>query len=488
MLFSEAPLDPRLLGDIAARGYTEMTAVQEKTLERTLRGEDVAVQSQTGTGKTAAFLITIYQKFYREGRERRKPALVIAPTRELAAQIETEARLLDPRGEFRIGCFYGGVGYDSQLKKLAAGLDVVIGTPGRMLDLADRGVLKLKDVGVLVIDEADRLFDMGFLPDLRRILRRMPPPHARQSMLYSATLNVLSQSIAYEYLNDPATIRMTPEQVTVDGIVQELYNVKSHIKDNLLLGILLRDQPRNALIFTNMRHTAESLSRRLKLNGYSTRHLTGDLTQAERERVLEEFKTGKFPFLVATDVAARGLHIEGLEMVVNYDLPQDAENYVHRIGRTARAGKTGKSVSFACEKFGQHLDAVEAYIGQRIPVVEATFDLFARDRSVGAPPPPERERRAGGRSRGRSGSGRSGGPSGGRSEGRSGGRSGDRSWGSHGSAGSEARSGGGAGRRSGSTGSESRRGSGGRGSSGGGRGSSGHGGRGSGRGHDGHSR
>ncbi len=425
MLFSEAPLDPRLLRNIAERGYLEMTPVQEKTLERTLRGEDVAVQSQTGTGKTAAFLITIYQKFYAEGRDQRKMALVIAPTRELAAQIEAEARLLDPRGEFRVGCFYGGVGYDRQIRNLTEGLDLVIGTPGRMLDLADRGLLKLKNIGVLVIDEADRLFDMGFLPDLRKLLRRMPPPHARQSMLYSATLNLLSQSIAYEHLNNPATIRMTPEQVTVDGVVQELYCVKSHIKDNLLLGILLRDKPRNALIFTNMRHTAEALARRLKLNGYSTRHLTGDLTQAERERVLEDFKSGEFPFLVATDVAARGLHIEGLEMVVNYDLPQDAENYVHRIGRTARAGKTGKSVSFACEKFGQHLDAVEAYIGQKVPVEEATFDLFARDRSVGAPPPPERERRSGGRSRGRSGSGRSGGRSGDRSGGgRSGGRSG----------------------------------------------------------------
>lgn len=456
MLFSEAPLDPRLLRDIADRGYTEMTPVQEKTLERTLRGEDVAVQSQTGTGKTAAFLITIYQKMYREGREKRKAALVIAPTRELAAQIETEARLLDPRGEFRIACFYGGVGYDAQLKKLAGGLDLVIGTPGRMLDLADRGVLKLKDIGVLVIDEADRLFDMGFLPDLRRILRRMPPPHARQSMLYSATLNLLSQSIAYEYLNNPATIRMTPEQVTVDGIVQELYLVKSHIKDNLLLGILKRDAPRNALIFTNMRHTAESLSRRLKLNGYSTRHLTGDLTQAERERVLEDFKTGKFPFLVATDVAARGLHIEGLEMVVNYDLPQDSENYVHRIGRTARAGKTGKSVSFACEKFGQHLDAVEAYIGAKVPVLEATFDLFARDESVGAPPPPERERRSGGRSRGDSGRGRgrSGGSRDSRDSRRPGGRSGS------GGRGGSSRSGG-------SSGSRGSSGQGGRGSSGG---------------------
>jgi ATP-dependent RNA helicase RhlB len=474
MLFSEAPLDPRLLRDIAGRGYVEMTPVQEKTLEKTLRGEDVAVQSQTGTGKTAAFLITIYQKFYTEGREKRKMALVIAPTRELAAQIETEARLLDPRKEFRVGCFYGGVGYERQIKNLTEGLDLVIGTPGRMLDLADRGLLRLKDVAVLVIDEADRLFDMGFLPDLRKILRRMPPPHARQSMLYSATLNLLSQSIAYEYLNNPATIRMTPEQVTVDGVVQELYLVKSHIKDNLLLGILKRDAPRNALIFTNMRHTAESLSRRLKLNGYSTRHLTGDLTQAERERVLEDFKSGKFPFLVATDVAARGLHIEGLEMVVNYDLPQDSENYVHRIGRTARAGKTGKSVSFACEKFGQHLDAVEAYIGAKVPVVEATFDLFARDESVGAPPPPERERRSGGRSRGRSG-GRSGGGS---SRGRSGGSRGSGS----------------SGRRGDSSGGGSRGGSGGRGGSNrsggssGSRGSSGQGGRGSSGGHSRHSR
>jgi ATP-dependent RNA helicase RhlB len=382
MYFKELNLDPRLLRAIAERGYTELTPVQEQTLARTLQGQDVAVQSQTGTGKTAAFLITLYQRMLEASPDAGRTALIISPTRELAVQIEGEANLLNRHLGFSVGCFYGGVGYASQLGLLKNGVDVIIGTPGRLLDLADSGRLSLKEVGYLVIDEADRLFDMGFLPDLRRIIRKMPDRSRRQSMLFSATLNRVSRLVAAEYLHNPTSIEVTPEQLTVDTITQELYHVKSHIKLNLLLGLLQRNAPRNVLIFSNMRHHAFRLAKELEANGYRTFHLTGDLPQKDRLRVINNFMAGKFPILVATDVAARGLHIDDLEMVINYDVPQDFENYVHRIGRTARAGAAGKSITLASEGTAEHLEAIERFIGMKIPVKPVTDDLFARDLSL----------------------------------------------------------------------------------------------------------
>jgi ATP-dependent RNA helicase RhlB len=382
MYFKELNLNPPLLRGIAERGYTVLTQVQEETLARTLQGEDVAVQSQTGTGKTAAFLITIFERMLATRPEARKKALIICPTRELAVQIEGEANLLNAHLGLSIGCFYGGVGYATQLGLLKNGVDVIIGTPGRLLDLSDSGRLSLKDVGYLVIDEADRLFDMGFLPDLRKIIRKMPERGRRQSMLFSATLNRVSRLVAAEYLNHPVAIECTPEQLTVDTITQELYHVKSHIKLNLLLGLLKRDAPRNVLIFANMRHVAFRVAKELEANGYRSFHLTGDLPQNDRLRIMNNFMAGKFPILVATDLAARGLHIDDLEMVVNYDIPQDFENYVHRIGRTARAGKGGKAITLASEGTDDHLEAIEKFIGAKIPVRKVTDDMFARDLSL----------------------------------------------------------------------------------------------------------
>ena len=382
MYFKELNLNPPLLRGIAERGYTVLTQVQEETLARTLQGEDVAVQSQTGTGKTAAFLITIFEQMLATRPEARKKALIICPTRELAVQIEGEANLLNAHLGLSIGCFYGGVGYATQLGLLKNGVDIIIGTPGRLLDLSDSGRLSLKDVGYLVIDEADRLFDMGFLPDLRKIIRKMPERGRRQSMLFSATLNRVSRLVAAEYLNHPVAIECTPEQLTVDTITQELYHVKSHIKLNLLLGLLKRDAPRNVLIFANMRHVAFRVAKELEANGYRSFHLTGDLPQNDRLRIMNNFMAGKFPILVATDLAARGLHIDDLEMVVNYDIPQDFENYVHRIGRTARAGKGGKAITLASEGTDDHLEAIEKFIGAKIPVRKVTDDMFARDLSL----------------------------------------------------------------------------------------------------------
>jgi len=382
MEFNELKLEPGLLRGIADRGYKEMTAVQEQTLAQTLQGRDVAVQSQTGTGKTAAFLITLFERMFHERASQRKKALIIVPTRELAVQIEKEARLLNRYLGYAIGSFYGGVGYAGQLALLKKGLDVVIGTPGRLLDLSERGHLKLKDVRILVIDEADRLFDMGFLPDIKKILQRTPPRSARQNMLFSATMSRLSRKIATEHQNRPVFIEVTPERLTVDTILQELYHVKSHIKMNLMLGILKAQAPQNALIFTNMRHSAFRLSKKLQSNGFRSQHLTGDLPQSRRLKIIDDFMAGKFALLVATDVAARGLHIDSLEMVINYDLPQDCENYVHRIGRTARAGNSGKAISLASEGTADHLEAIESFIGMKIPVQAVDIDLFATDRSL----------------------------------------------------------------------------------------------------------
>ncbi len=420
MRFTELDLDPRLQQAIADRGYTDLTPVQELTLDKSLKGQDVAVQSQTGTGKTAAFLITLFSHILRHHRGSRKKALIIVPTRELAVQIEGEALLLNRPVGLVIGCFYGGVGYTVQLAQIKAGPDIIIGTPGRLLDLAEKKRLNFKECGFLVIDEADRLFDMGFLPDLRDIVRQMPEREHRQSMLFSATLNKLSRRVAEAYLNAPAFIEVTPEQLTVDTISQELYRVGSHIKLNLLLGLLKKRAPKNALIFTNMKHTAFLVSKQLQANGHKAKFLNGDLPQSERLKIIEDFMAGRFPLLVATDVASRGLHIDDLEMVINYDIPQDCENYVHRIGRTARAGATGLAITLASEKTADHLEAIEKFIGQKIPVLPVTDDLFARDLSLEKLAGQHLERR---RPSGRRGGGESGHrPAGGHGRARSGSR------------------------------------------------------------------
>jgi len=382
MNFEQLQLSPQLLRGIADMKFTELTPVQEKTLDITLAGRDVAVQSQTGTGKTAAFLITIFQRQQAVAAAWRK-ALIIAPTRELAVQIEAEAKLIGRHLNLKVGSFYGGVGYNRQEALLKRGVDIMVGTPGRLLDLEQKGTLSMRNVGFLVIDEADRLFDMGFLPDIRKILRRVSAMQYRQTMLFSATLSAPALQIAREYMNQPEKISVTPENMTVDTITQELYHVGSREKINLLLGILKRDNPRSVLFFTNMKCDAERLSRRLELNGFPNEFLTGDLAQSRRLRIIDDFKSGKVLFMVATDVAGRGLHIEGLDMVVNYDLPGESENYVHRIGRTARAGKSGKAVTLACEKYIANLEGIEKLINAKIPVVFPEDDMFLRDRSRG---------------------------------------------------------------------------------------------------------
>ncbi len=384
MQFTELNLHPDLLAGIRDAGFTDCTQVQADTFVHSLAGRDVFVQSQTGTGKTAVFLITIYHHLLRADCPFPRRALIVAPTRELAVQIEQEARLLGGHLPFASVVVFGGVGYGPQEEALARKVELVIGTPGRLLDFA-RGNRRIdfREFGFLVIDEADRLFDMGFLPDLRRILRGMRPPRERLTMLFSATLSTSVAHLAWEHMNEPAEVLVEPDQVTVETVQQELYHVSGSEKLRLLLGILAREKPENALIFTNTKQAAVEVSERLRHNGYRVEFIMGDLTQKKRLKIIDDLKSGHLRYLVATDVAARGLHINDLQLVVNYDLPENAEGYVHRIGRTARQGKQGKAVSLACERFVYGLEAIEKFIGARIPVRPVTDDLIADDTSRG---------------------------------------------------------------------------------------------------------
>ena len=383
MKFSDWGLDENLLKGIEEAGYAECMPVQEQTLDKTLKGLDVLVQSQTGSGKTAAFIISVFELFLRVRNEKRCKALAIVPTRELAVQIEEEALLLSKYIDFKIASFYGGVGYEKQEKLLKEGQDLIIGTPGRLIDLADSKKFHFNEIDILIIDEADRLFDMGFLPDIQKMFRKMKPKEDRHTMLFSATLSSKVRQVAWEYMNEPADITLNPETLTVESITQELYHVGRLEKMNLLMGLLNQLHPNSALIFTNTKQSAYEVSQRLDLNGFKSRYIIGDLPQPKRLKTIDDMKSGNIPILVATDVAARGLHIDDLELVVNYDLPEDCENYVHRIGRTARAGKSGKAISLACERYVYSLDSIESFIDMKIPVAWAEDALFAEDASSG---------------------------------------------------------------------------------------------------------
>lgn len=383
MKFSELNLNENLMKGIEEAGFTECLPVQERTYKHTLKGRDVMVQSQTGSGKTAAFLVSIYQLFTEEHYKNQKRALIIAPTRELAVQIEDEAKILGAHLPFRTGCFYGGVGYNRQEHLLQKGVDIIIGTPGRLIDFNQSRKLDFGDVGILIIDEADRLFDMGFLPDIRRMVRKMPDINHRQTMLFSATLTSRVRELAAEYMNDPVEVEVAPEQVTVDTVTQELYHVGRDEKLSLLLGLLRKENPSSALIFTNMKSTAIRVAQRLAHNGFGCEYIIGDLPQQKRLSIINAMKSGKIRFLIATDVAARGLHINDLDLVVNYDLPADPEAYVHRIGRTARAGKKGKAITLVCERYVYGLEAIESLINIKIPVAWADEREYAEDKSLG---------------------------------------------------------------------------------------------------------
>ncbi|MGH7787371.1 MAG: DEAD/DEAH box helicase, partial [Candidatus Binatia bacterium] len=368
-----------VLQGIDAIGFTTCTPIQEKTLPLSLAGKDVAGQAQTGTGKTAAFLITIFSRLLTHPRRGEGPrALVVAPTRELVVQILQDAQGLGEFTGLAFHAVYGGVDYAKQREILRDGVDVLVGTPGRLIDYFKQRVYTLKHAEVLVIDEADRMFDMGFIADLRFLLRRLPPVDQRQSMLFSATLNWDVMELAYEHMNDPVKIEVEPERITAENIEHVLYHVGRHEKLPLLLGLLQREKPERTLLFVNTKREAEWLTQRLEDNGIKSGALTGDLHQRVRLRVLREFKAGELPLLVATDVASRGLHIEGVTHVINYDVPQDAEDYVHRIGRTARAGASGVAITLACETYVMALESIEGLVGFRLPVIHVEDDMLVK--------------------------------------------------------------------------------------------------------------
>ena len=394
--FADLKLPHAVSAGIAGCGFVRATPIQAATLPLLLAGQDVAAQAQTGTGKTAAYLVAIFTRFVRAKRQKASPnprALIVAPTRELAVQIQEDAKALGLFVKPRIVTVFGGIDYGRQRDQLRAGCDLLVGTPGRLLDYEQQGATSFGEVESLVIDEADRLFDLGFIKDLRRILRRCPPPGRRHSMLFSATLSLRVMELAYEHMNDARKIEIRPEQITADRVTQVLYHVSQREKIPLLLNLLRREGVERTMLFVNTKRFAERLVSNLERHGFRIGALTGDIPQPRRLKILQDFKSGALPLLVATDVASRGLHIDGVTHVINVDLPQDPEDYVHRIGRTARAGHSGKAISLADEDYVFSLDAIQRLIGMEIPVEFADDALFAPG-AAPAKPKPERTERA----------------------------------------------------------------------------------------------
>ena len=387
MDFTEFGLDERLFKGIEAAGYVTCTPVQEQVIKASkanegAKGPDLYVQSQTGTGKTCAYLVAVIGEMLKEQNAGKK-CLILAPTRELAVQIEEEAKVLVGTSGLKAFSVYGGVGYEKQIATLKKGVDIVIGTPGRVIDLNEGGNLDLSNSHFCVIDEADRMFDMGFYDDLRKILKKLPEAETRQTMLFSATLNTYVKNLAWEYTRDPVEITIEAENITVSEITQELLHVSSDEKMKLLVGILKHENPESAIIFCNTKRSCEVIAKRLVINEIQAEFMIGDLPQSKRLAILNKFKAGEIKILVATDVAARGIDVDDLAMVINYDLPVEAENYVHRIGRTARAGKSGKAYTFCSEQDVYNLPAIERYIEMQIPATVAYPDQMEEDKSAG---------------------------------------------------------------------------------------------------------
>lgn len=371
MKFSALDIHEDLLKGITDIGFEKCTPIQEQSLPESLAGKDLIAKSQTGTGKTAVFVITIFNKLLQSQAKRPKGprALVMAPTRELAGQLEEEARKLGKHLPLRTVSIYGGVEYDKQVGALKKGVDLVLATPGRLIDLFKSRTLSLSDIEIFAIDEADRMFDMGFAPDISYIASRLPKNKPRQTMLFSATIDSNVHRLASRYMKkEHAFVEIEPEQITVDKIDQKVLYPSNEEKLPSLMALLRRPDAERTIIFTNMKRTAEMLEFKLRGNDFPAMCLTGDVSQSKRQRIIDDMKSGKVKILVATDVVARGLHVEDISHVINYDLPQEAASYVHRIGRTARAGKSGKAYSLACEDTALNLPDIEKYIEHKIDV------------------------------------------------------------------------------------------------------------------------
>lgn len=379
--FSNLELSNSILRSLRDADFEFCSPIQDQTLPLALRDKDIAGQAQTGTGKTAAFLLATFQHLINDESEtiRNPRAIIIAPTRELAIQIHKDALLLSSHLDLKFALIYGGTDYKKQLLQIKANVDIVIGTPGRVIDFYKQKAFSLDNIQVMVLDEADRMFDMGFIKDIRFLLRRMPAPEKRLSMLFSATLSFKVTELAYEHMNNPIMIKIETEAVTSKAINQFAFSPANEQKIPLLIGILKSHKPERCIIFVNTKRTAEQLSSYLTTNDFKAATLSGDVPQEKRQRLLNSFQEKKLPIMIATDVAARGLHIPDVSHVINYDLPQDAEDYVHRIGRTARFGASGEAISFVCEEYAYSMPDIEDFIGEKIPTQTVTDELLAND-------------------------------------------------------------------------------------------------------------
>jgi ATP-dependent RNA helicase RhlB len=415
LTFESLNIPEPLKRGIAELGFTRCTPIQAQTLPVALAGRDVAGQAQTGTGKTAAFLVALFNRLLTEPHSsatvgNAPRAIVIAPTRELAVQIHSDAEGIAKYTGLKLAIVFGGVDYEKQRRILEEGVDVLIGTPGRIIDYFKQHVFDLRHIQVAVMDEADRMFDLGFIKDIRFILRRLPHPTERLTMMFSATLSHRVMELAYEHMNNPELIRIEPDKMTVDRVKQVLYFPSTEEKIPLLMGLLRRIDARRTMVFVNTKRIAEVLERTLTANGFVAQALSGDVPQHKRLKMMRDFHEGEIAVLIATDVASRGLHIPDVSHVFNFDLPNDAEDYVHRIGRTARAGAEGDAISFGCEEYAISLPDIERYIGHQIPRAAIEVVDLA---DVTAPPPAvwrERAPRPGqSRGGGRPGGGRGGG-------------------------------------------------------------------------------
>ena len=403
--FDSLNLPEALMEGVRKAGFERCTPIQAQTLPKALAGHDVAGQAQTGTGKTAAFLLATLNRMLSTDRgddpgSRGPRAIILAPTRELAVQIHADALTLASGTNYRSTVVYGGAGYEQQRQEVAEGVDILIGTPGRFIDYFKQGVFNLKNTEVVVLDEADRMFDLGFIRDIRYILRRLPEATRRLNLLFSATLSYRVVELAYEHMNDPEVVRIEPDKMTVDRVTQTVYFPGNHEKVPLLIGLLRSMDAERTMVFVNTKREAEYLERVLRHNDLSASAISGDVPQRKRLSMLRNFQRGELAVLVATDVASRGLHVPDVSHVVNFDLPNDVEDYVHRIGRTARAGASGDAISFACETYAVTLPEIESYIGHSIPVRSIEPGLLA---DISMPPP--RSRRRGGRGSGPRGGG-----------------------------------------------------------------------------------
>ena len=413
--FDTLDLHDSLRKGIAETGFVCATPIQADTLPIALAGKDVAGQAQTGTGKTAAFLIAAIQHVLSLGevdaddKATRQPRIfILAPTRELAIQIANDAEELGKHTGLRIALAFGGTGYEQQRRTIEAGIDILIGTPGRIIDYFKQGVFKLDRVQVAILDEADRMFDLGFIKDIRYLLRRLPKPDKRLNMLFSATLSQRVMELAYEHMNEPELIRVEPDKITADRVRQAIFFPANEDKLPLLVGLIREMGTGRIMVFVNMKRDAEKVEAYLKANGIDALAISGDVPQKKRMNMLKRFQSGELAVLIGTDVASRGLHIPDVQYVINYDLPQDCEDYVHRIGRTARAGASGDAISFGCESYAMSLPDIEDYIGHKIPVAnynpEDLPELVKPAYRAKKPRPGSRRRSSGSRSPRRSGS------------------------------------------------------------------------------------